>query len=92
MVEPGPALDPHLDTVAAVVAARGGAEGIALTHDHEDHAEGLDGLRVRVGAGVPVVTARAGAADGDTFGPLRVARAARATPTTTWPSSPSGRR
>jgi glyoxylase-like metal-dependent hydrolase (beta-lactamase superfamily II) len=71
VIDPGPALDAHLDTVAAVVAVRGGAEGIALTHDHEDHADGLDGLRVRLGADLPVVAARAGAADGDTFGPLR---------------------
>ena len=69
VVDPGPALDAHLDAVAAEVAARGGAEGIALTHDHADHAEGLDGLLSRVGD-VPVVSARAGAADGDVFGPL----------------------
>ena len=71
VIDPGPALDAHLDTVAAVVAARGGADGIALTHDHEDHADGLDGLRVRLGADLPVAAARAGAADGDAFGPLR---------------------
>ena len=70
VIDPGPALDPHLDTVAAVVAARGGVDGIALTHDHEDHADGVDGLRVRLGADLPVAAARAGAADGDTFGPL----------------------
>ena len=71
VVDPGPALDPHLDAVAAAVAARGGAEGIALTHDHADHAEGLDGLLGRVGD-VPVISARLGAADGDVHGPLRV--------------------
>jgi glyoxylase-like metal-dependent hydrolase (beta-lactamase superfamily II) len=71
VVDPGPALEAHLDAVAAEVAARGGAEGIALTHDHADHVEGLDGLRSRVG-GVPVVSARAGATDGDVFGPLLV--------------------
>ena len=72
VVDPGPALDDHLDAVARVVAARGGAEGIALTHDHADHAEGVEGLRARLGAGVPVVSARGGAGDGDRFGPLRV--------------------
>jgi glyoxylase-like metal-dependent hydrolase (beta-lactamase superfamily II) len=72
VVDPGPALDQHLDAVAAVVAARGGAEGIALTHDHADHAEGVEGLRARVGTEVPVVSARGGARDGDRFGPLRV--------------------
>ena len=71
VVDPGPALDAHLDAVAAAVAARGGAEGIAVTHDHADHVEGLDALRARLGD-VPVVSARGGAADGDVFGPLRV--------------------
>jgi glyoxylase-like metal-dependent hydrolase (beta-lactamase superfamily II) len=70
-VDPGPALDAHLDAVAAELAARGGAEGIAVTHDHEDHVEGIGGLLERVGD-VPVVSARAGAADGDVAGPLRV--------------------
>ena len=69
VVDPGPALDAHLDAVAAEVAARGGAEGIALTHDHADHAEGVRGLLSRVGD-VQVVSAREGAVDGDVFGPL----------------------
>ena len=68
VVDPGPAIDAHLD---AVVAAAGEVEGVALTHDHEDHVEGLPGLLSRVGD-VPVVSARQGAADGQTFGPLRV--------------------
>jgi glyoxylase-like metal-dependent hydrolase (beta-lactamase superfamily II) len=68
VVDPGPALDRHLD---AVVAAVGVAEGIAVTHDHADHVEGLDALRSRLGD-VPVVSARGGARDGDVFGPLRV--------------------
>jgi glyoxylase-like metal-dependent hydrolase (beta-lactamase superfamily II) len=72
VIDPGPALDRHLDAVAAVVASVGGVEGIALTHDHADHAEGVDGLRARVGAEVPVVSARGGARDGDVAGPLRV--------------------
>ena len=68
VVDPGPALDAHLDAVAAAV---GTAEGIAVTHDHADHVEGLDALRSRLGD-VPVVSARGGASDGDVFGPLRV--------------------
>jgi glyoxylase-like metal-dependent hydrolase (beta-lactamase superfamily II) len=71
VVDPGPALDAHLDAVAAEVAARGGAEGIAVTHEHADHVEGLGGLLSRVGD-VPVVSARGGARDGDVHGPLRV--------------------
>ena len=54
---PGPAIDAHVDAVAAEVAARGGAGGIALTHDHSDHAEGAGrAARARsapAGRGVP---------------------------------------
>lgn len=76
IVDPGPALDAHLDAVAAAVAERGGAGGIALTHDHPDHVEAVPALRDRLGA-VPVAAARYRGADvrlsdGDGFGPLRV--------------------
>lgn len=63
VVDPGPALDAHLDAIAAAAALRGGVGGIALTHDHVDHVEGLPGLLERVGD-VPV------ARDGE-LGPLR---------------------
>ncbi|MGI8779861.1 MAG: MBL fold metallo-hydrolase [Solirubrobacteraceae bacterium] len=73
VVDPGPALEEHLDAVAAAVAGRGGAGGIALTHDHPDHAEGLVALRRRLG-GPPVGAMRAPAdvvlRDGDGFGPF----------------------
>lgn len=75
VVDPGPALPAHLDAVAAEVAARGGAGGIALTHDHADHAEGVDALRARLDGDVPVGAARGAVvrlAEGDAFGPLRV--------------------
>jgi glyoxylase-like metal-dependent hydrolase (beta-lactamase superfamily II) len=75
VVDPGPALDAHLGAIAAEVAARGGAGGIALTHDHADHVEGVDALRDRIGDDVPVAAARYPAdvalSDGDEFGPLR---------------------
>jgi glyoxylase-like metal-dependent hydrolase (beta-lactamase superfamily II) len=75
VVDPGPALDAHLDAIAAEVAGRGGAGGIALTHDHGDHAEGVEALRGRLGGDVPVAAARFPGdvvlADGATFGPLR---------------------
>jgi len=67
VIDPGPAIPAHLDAVAAA----GDVQGIALTHDHEDHVEGVDGLLKRVGD-VPVVSARAGAAGGDRVGPLEV--------------------
>ncbi|MCW3066330.1 MAG: beta-lactamase domain protein, partial [Solirubrobacterales bacterium] len=44
IVDPGPDEAGHLDAVAAAAAARGGAGGIALTHDHADHAAGVAGL------------------------------------------------
>jgi len=70
VVDPGPALPAHVDAVAAAVAARGGAGGIALTHDHPDHAEGLDGLARRLGD--PPVGRMPPLADGATFGPFGV--------------------
>jgi glyoxylase-like metal-dependent hydrolase (beta-lactamase superfamily II) len=53
VVDPGPDIPEHLDAVAAVVRARGGAGGIAVTHRHDDHVGGVDGLEQRLG-GVPV--------------------------------------
>ena len=80
VVDPGPALGEHLDAVAAEVAARGGAGGIALTHDHADHAEGTAALRERLG-GVPVAAARGEVdvtlADGDELRPADRRRGAR---------------
>jgi glyoxylase-like metal-dependent hydrolase (beta-lactamase superfamily II) len=52
VIDPGPAIDAHLDAIAAA----GPIDGIAVTHDHEDHVEGLAGLLARVGD-VPVVSA-----------------------------------
>lgn len=76
VIDPGPALDDHLEAVIAAVVERGGAGGIAITHDHLDHVEAVQELRDRLG-GPPVAAARfAGAdvrlADGDRFGPLEV--------------------
>lgn len=75
IVDPGPALDAHVDAVLAEASARGGAAGIALTHDHPDHAEAVPAVAQATGA--PVGAARlAGATvrlgDGDRFGPLTV--------------------
>ncbi|MGB2709992.1 MAG: MBL fold metallo-hydrolase, partial [Conexibacter sp.] len=40
VIDPGPALDAHLAAIAGEVERRGSLGGIALTHDHADHAEG----------------------------------------------------
>jgi glyoxylase-like metal-dependent hydrolase (beta-lactamase superfamily II) len=73
LVDPGPALDDHLDGLVAELEARGGLGGIALTHDHFDHSEAVPALRARIpgpplaaGRGEPDVTLD----DGTRFGPL----------------------
>ena len=76
IVDPGPDLDAHVEHVVEEAARRGGAAGIALTHDHDDHAGAAEAVRAGAG-GVPVGAARwEGAdvvlADGDAFGPLAV--------------------
>jgi glyoxylase-like metal-dependent hydrolase (beta-lactamase superfamily II) len=70
VIDPGPAVESHVDAVVAEVEARGGAGGIALTHDHADHSEAAPALRERLG-GVPLGSFD-NLADGDTFGPLTV--------------------
>jgi glyoxylase-like metal-dependent hydrolase (beta-lactamase superfamily II) len=47
VVDPGPALQEHIERLVAAVDARGGLGGIALTHDHADHSEGIGALRER---------------------------------------------
>ena len=73
VVDPGPALDAHVEAVAVEVERRGGAGGIALTHDHQDHVDAVPALRERLGA-PPVAAARypgeVRLGDGDAFGPL----------------------
>jgi len=73
VIDPGPALDQHLDAVSEEILARGGLGGIALTHDHADHTEAVPRMRerfpaARLGASRGVVDERL--ADGDRFGPL----------------------
>lgn len=73
VIDPGPALRAHVEAVAAEVARRGGLGGIALTHDHPDHAGALPALRERLGpapvaAGAGDVELRL--ADGGRAGPL----------------------
>ena len=73
VIDPGPALDGHLDRVYATIEARGGLGGIALTHDHSDHSEAVTVLRERFGA--PLAAGRGEVdvklAEGTRFGPLR---------------------
>lgn len=73
LVDPGPALEAHIDALDAELAARGGLGGIALTHDHLDHTEAVAAMRARH-PGVPVAAASGAVdvrlADGARFGPL----------------------
>jgi glyoxylase-like metal-dependent hydrolase (beta-lactamase superfamily II) len=76
IVDPGPDLPEHVEHVLEAAAARGGAAGIALTHDHPDHAGAAAAVRAGAG-GIPVGAARWEGADvvlgeGDAFGPLQV--------------------
>ena len=73
LVDPGPALPAHLDALGEEIARRGGLGGIALTHDHADHAEAIPAMRERY-PGVPVAAVRGEVeirlADGSRAGPL----------------------
>jgi glyoxylase-like metal-dependent hydrolase (beta-lactamase superfamily II) len=75
VVDPGPALPEHLERVLAAARDRGGIGGIAITHEHDDHAGGAPALRDAIGRAVPIAAAHTGVADvrladGDAFGPL----------------------
>jgi glyoxylase-like metal-dependent hydrolase (beta-lactamase superfamily II) len=76
VIDPGPAIAAHRDRVLAGARDRGGIGGIAITHGHADHTEGIGGLVAAVGGDPPVGAANHPAAvrlrDGDTFGPLTV--------------------
>jgi glyoxylase-like metal-dependent hydrolase (beta-lactamase superfamily II) len=73
LIDPGPALEDHVEALVAELMRRGGPAGIALTHDHGDHAEATGALRARF-PGARIAGARGAVdvhlADGDHFGPL----------------------
>jgi glyoxylase-like metal-dependent hydrolase (beta-lactamase superfamily II) len=75
LVDPGPALDDHLAALWDEITRRGGLGGIALTHDHADHAEAAVAIRA-VHPRAAIAAAR-GDVDvelehGDRFGPFEV--------------------
>ena len=47
LVDPGPAIDEHINALTAEIRTRGGLGGIALTHDHADHNEAVPAIRER---------------------------------------------
>jgi glyoxylase-like metal-dependent hydrolase (beta-lactamase superfamily II) len=74
LVDPGPALPEHHQAIVLELERRGGLGGIALTHDHHDHADGVAAIRERY-RDAPLATGRGLSdvrlVDGVTFGPLR---------------------
>src|SRR5690349_15507122 len=72
VVDPGPALEAHVERVSAAIDERGGLGGVILTHDHGDHAGAVAALRARHPA--PLAAGRGDAelilADGERVGPL----------------------
>src|SRR5213082_1806562 len=58
-VDPGPAIEAHVDAVLAEAERRGGLGGIALTHGHADHTASATELRERAG-GPPVAAVQPG--------------------------------
>jgi glyoxylase-like metal-dependent hydrolase (beta-lactamase superfamily II) len=72
IVDPGPALDAHVDAVLAEAKRRGGVGGIALTHDHGDHAGAA--AAVREGAGTLGTEHVARACDATGWPPVGAAR------------------
>ncbi|HWI74404.1 MAG TPA: MBL fold metallo-hydrolase [Baekduia sp.] len=74
IVDPGPDLDTHVAAVLAAAAERGGIGGIAVTHDHSDHAGAVAAVHAGAGGDVPVRATRVEGAqatgDGDRVGPL----------------------
>src|SRR3954451_23172425 len=76
VVDPGPDLESHRPRVLSDARDRGGIGGIAITHDHADHTEGIAALRTAAGGAPPRGAARPPAAlalpDRDAFGPFAV--------------------
>ncbi|WP_249018627.1 MBL fold metallo-hydrolase [Conexibacter sp. S30A1] len=75
VIDPGPALENHLDAISAELDARGGLGAVLLTHDHQDHAQAAPELVARFSP-VPLAAARGTATtvlkDGDRVGPFTV--------------------
>jgi glyoxylase-like metal-dependent hydrolase (beta-lactamase superfamily II) len=86
VVDPGPDLPAHQDAVAAAATGLGQVAGVALTHRHEDHADGVLGLLQRLGPlpvatstgwlpdGAPAGSTATTVGEGDAFGPFAVVR------------------
>jgi glyoxylase-like metal-dependent hydrolase (beta-lactamase superfamily II) len=45
VIDPGPAIEEHLNALYEEIEGRGGLGGVLLTHDHQDHSEAVEELR-----------------------------------------------
>jgi glyoxylase-like metal-dependent hydrolase (beta-lactamase superfamily II) len=72
LVDPGPALPTHVEALATEIERRGGLGGIALTHDHLDHAEAVGAIRELFPVPLAAMRGEAEVRLGDrtAFGPL----------------------
>jgi glyoxylase-like metal-dependent hydrolase (beta-lactamase superfamily II) len=72
IVDPGPLIKTHLERLFAAIEGRGGLGGVALTHDHDDHAEATGELLERYPA--PLAAGRGEVdvelVEGERFGPF----------------------
>ncbi|HEX9038406.1 MAG TPA: MBL fold metallo-hydrolase [Ktedonobacterales bacterium] len=64
IIDPGPRIEEHLQTVAEEARSQGGARAILITHGHPDHVEGAARLRELTGARI-VAWSRAGVPEAD---------------------------
>ena len=48
VIDPGPAIESHIEAIGAAAADRGGVGGILLTHSHADHTEAVPLLKAPV--------------------------------------------
>lgn len=64
VIDPGPAIESHLTTIAAAATAHGGLNAILITHGHPDHVEGAARLRALTGARI-YAWSREGSPDAD---------------------------
>jgi len=75
LIDPGPSLPEHMDSVSAEIDERGGLGAILLTHDHSDHADAVAEM-VRRFSPTPLAAARGAVTtllrDGDRYGPFEV--------------------
>jgi len=78
VIDPGPDQSLHIEQIAAEVAGRGGLAGIALTHGHGDHSDGVERLLASSGRTVtvvgPVPHGEGSPSHGSQHGPLEVHR------------------